>query len=82
VSLFSDVGVTERTDSQTIIRIAASLQKTGDSKAAASLLERTVDDRPREGPLYLALAEIYKQLGNLDKATELERKGRSYVAPN
>jgi GWxTD domain-containing protein len=82
VALYADAALTEHTDSQTIIRIAASLQKTGEPQKAVSLLERTVDSRPQEGPLYLALAEIYKQQGNLSKATELERKGRSYLGSN
>src|SRR5258708_20217330 len=82
VSLYADAGITEQTDSQTIIRIASSLQKTGDPQKAVSLLERVLDGRPQDGPLYLALAEIYNHHDNVNKATELERKGQSLVRPN
>jgi tetratricopeptide (TPR) repeat protein len=79
VSLFNDTGVTDDTDSETLIRIAASLEKSGDPKKAASVLENAIRLRPDEGSLYLALAECYDQMGNSQKAAELTKKGRSYL---
>jgi len=78
-NLFNDTGVTEETDSETIIRIAASLEKTGDLKRAASLLENTIHSRTDEGALYLALADCYEQMGNASKAAELTKKGMSFL---
>ena len=79
VNLFNDTGVTEETDSETIIRIAASMEKTGDLKKAASLLENTIHNRADEGPLYLALADCYEQMGNAPKAAEMAKKGQSLL---
>lgn len=80
VSLFEDAGVTGSTDSETLVRIAASLQEVGKTGAAISMLEKALDARPEEGPLYLALAGYYSQAGNLAKAAELTQKGKAHLA--
>jgi GWxTD domain-containing protein len=77
-ALFDDAGITEETDSATIIRIADSLRQTGSTNKAVSLLERTLQTRPEDGPLYLALAGCYQQMGNSQKAAELTRKAKAY----
>jgi hypothetical protein len=77
-ALFDDAGITDETDSATIIRIADSLRQTGSTNKAVSLLERTLQTRPEDGPLYLALAGCYQQMGNSQKAVELTRKAKSY----
>jgi GWxTD domain-containing protein len=79
VSMFNDTGVTDETDSETIVRIADSLAKTGDMKKAVSLLESTLHARPEEGPLYLALAECYERMGDSRRAAELAKKGQAYL---
>lgn len=81
-SLYADVGVTEKTDGQTLIRIAASLQKAGGPKEAVTLLEQAVVNHPDDGPLYLALADSYRQVGDLAKAAEAEKKGKSFLGTN
>jgi GWxTD domain-containing protein len=81
VALYGDAGVTEHTNSQTIIRIAGSLQKAGESQKAITLLEGILESRSQDAPLYLALADIYKLQGNLAKAAELETQARSYSGP-
>jgi len=53
VSLFSDAGVTEGTDSETLLRIATSLEKRGSTPQAISVIENTLQSRPEEGPFYL-----------------------------
>src|SRR4029077_15753430 len=68
VSLFEDAGITEDTDSGVITQIAESLLKTGGSDKALSLLQTAIHTRPNEGPLYLALADCYQQLGNRQEA--------------
>jgi GWxTD domain-containing protein len=79
VSLFTDAGVTDATDSQTLLRIAASLGKGGDSTRAIALLERALLSRPEEGPIYLALARYYSEIGNSKKADELTQKGKTLL---
>jgi GWxTD domain-containing protein len=79
VSLYNDAGITDSTDSLSIVRIASSLHETGKTDLAISLLESALRARPKDGPLYLALAGYYGQLGNSEKAADLTRKGRSYL---
>src|SRR6267154_3646912 len=80
VSLFSDAGVTETTDSETLLRVAASLEKRGGTTQAISVIEDALRSRPEDGPLYLALAQYYTEVGNAKRAAELAKKGRSYLA--
>ncbi|HUE57169.1 MAG TPA: GWxTD domain-containing protein [Candidatus Udaeobacter sp.] len=79
ISLFSDAGVTETTDSETLIRIATSLEKRGSTPQAISVIENALKSRPEEGPLYLALAQYYTELGNTKRAAELTQKGKSFL---
>jgi GWxTD domain-containing protein len=80
VALYNDAGVTESTDSQTIVRVANSLQRTGESQKAISLLQSALDARAQDGSLYLGLSDIYKQQGNTIKAAELEKRGLSFIS--
>lgn len=82
VSLFDDAGTTDNTDSGTIVQIAESFLKTGNTAKAVSLLQKTIRSRPDDGPLYLALADSYQQMGNAAQAQEMSRKGRSLLSPN
>ena len=79
VSLYKDAGITESADPETYLRIANSLQKTGDVKGAISLVESGIQIHPRSVPLYLGLADFYKQIGNIQKAEDLIKKGKSYA---
>jgi GWxTD domain-containing protein len=81
VSLFEDAGVTGSTDSETLVRIAASLREMGKTDRAISMLEKALDARPDDGPLYLTLAGFYGQMGNPRKAAELTEKGKAHLAP-
>jgi len=56
VSLFEDAGVTGSTDSDTLVRIAASLRGAGKTDRAISLLEKALNARPNDGTLNLTLA--------------------------
>jgi GWxTD domain-containing protein len=80
VSLLNDAGITSTTDSGTIVQMAESLLKTGNAPKAVSLLQSVIHDRPDDGPLYLALADSYQQMGNTQEATEMSRKGKSLLA--
>ena len=79
VSLFSDAGVTEGTDSETLLRIATSLEKRGSTPQAISVIENALQSRPEEGPFYLALAQYYSEIGNPRKAADLTQKGKSLL---
>jgi len=79
VSLYNDAGITPETDSETLLRIAESLERSGDAKRAVSLLEDSIRSRPEDGSLYLALADYYERTGNAQKAAELTKKGREYL---
>jgi GWxTD domain-containing protein len=79
VSLFSDAGVTETTDSETLLRIATSVEKRGNAPQAISILESALLSRPEEGPFYLALAQYYTEMGNPRKAADLTEKGKSLL---
>jgi GWxTD domain-containing protein len=82
VSLLDDAGITAGTDSGTIVQIAESLLKTGNTSKAVSLLKDTIHTRPEDGPLYLALADAYQQMGDSQGALEMSRKGRGLLSSN
>jgi len=79
LSLYKDAGITNETDAQTILRIAESFEKSGDTRGAISLLESVLIHQPENGPLYLMLGDYYQQIGNAQKAAELTAKGKSYL---
>jgi GWxTD domain-containing protein len=80
VALYNDAGVTESTDSQTIVRVANSLQRTGEGQKAISLLQSALDTRAQDGSLYLGLSDVYKQQGNATKAAELQKQGQGFLS--
>ncbi len=80
-SLYARAGITNQTKDQTILRMAESLEKTGDTKKAIGLLESAVAIKTDSGPLYLALASSYQRSGELQKAAELERKAKALMPP-
>jgi GWxTD domain-containing protein len=81
-SLYNDVGVTPKTEAQTLVRIAESLGHLGDSQKAESMLKDAIGFHPDEGRLYLALADAYRQTGDLKSAAESEKKGKSFLGQN
>jgi len=80
-ALYALAGLTKQTDEQTILRMAESLEKTGETRKAIALLESALAVKTDNGPLYFALASYYQRTGELRKAAELERKGRALLAP-
>jgi GWxTD domain-containing protein len=76
-TLFARIPITKETDDQAILRAAESMAKTGDVPRAITFLESAVAVRSGSGPLYIALAGYYRGEGNLQKANQLESKGRS-----
>src|SRR5207249_841816 len=52
--LYSHAGVTSDTADETVLNVAESLDKTGNTRKAADLVESALAIRPASGPLYLA----------------------------
>jgi GWxTD domain-containing protein len=82
LSLYKDTGITDQSDPQAILQIADSFGQTDGVRDAISLLESALHSRQDAGPLYLALAGYYRKIGDTAKATELEAKGKSRLAPS
>src|SRR5216683_2763407 len=80
LSLYKDAGITDQSDSETILRIAESFAQTGAIHEAISLIESALHSREDNGPLYLALAGYYRKTGDTVKAADLEAKGKSRLA--
>jgi tetratricopeptide (TPR) repeat protein len=79
MSLYADAGITEQTDTDTVLRIADSFGNSGEAGKAVSALEAALASRPEDGPLYLSLAGYYKQTGNAQKSAEAARKAQSLM---
>ena len=79
MSLYADVGITEQTDTDTVLRIVDSFGNSGEAGKAVSALVAALASRPEDGPLYLSLAEYYKQTGNAQKSAEAARKAHSLM---
>jgi hypothetical protein len=79
VELYSQMVVTAETEEETILNVADSFDKIGNTKKAANVVESALAVKPTSGPLYLALSTYYQRLGDPQKAGELERKGRSLM---
>jgi len=79
VELYSQMVVTAETEEETILNVADSFDKIGNTKKAATVVESALVVKPSSGPLYLALSAYYQRLGDPQKAGELERKGRSLM---
>jgi GWxTD domain-containing protein len=79
MSLYADVGITEQTDTDTVLRIADSFGNSGEAGKAVSVLEAALASRPEDGPLYLSLAGYYKQTGNAKKSAEATKKAQSFI---
>jgi GWxTD domain-containing protein len=80
VELYSEAGLNDGTDEQTIIRIADSFAKTGDLKKAVAVMESGIKLKPSSGPLLLGLAEYYRQAGDLQKAAAAEQRGKQLMS--
>jgi tetratricopeptide (TPR) repeat protein len=75
-ALYARVTVTKETDEQSILRAAESMARTGDLPRAITFLETALNVRRNSGPLYIALAGYYRDEGNVQKATQMESKGK------
>ena len=79
--LYDHIAVTKETQEDTLLRVADSLDKTGNVKQAAAFLETALTVKGPSGPLYLTLASYYQKLGDAQKAQEMDRKGKSIMRP-
>jgi len=81
-AVYARAALTEKTNEQTILRIAESFDKLGQTNKSVEILETAVSLKPQSGPLYLSLATYYQRLGNTQKANEMEQKGRNLAHSN
>jgi len=79
--LYDHIPVTKETQEDTVLRVADSLEKTGNVKQAADFLESALSIKGPSGPMYLTLASYYQRMGNAQKAVEMETKGKSLMHP-
>jgi GWxTD domain-containing protein len=79
--LFSKSSIDSSTSEQAILRLAASLEKTGDVKRALAVMESGTELHPSSGPLLLGLAEYYRKVGDSQKAAAAEQKGKRLLSP-
>jgi GWxTD domain-containing protein len=79
-ALYPQTEIDSKTDERTILRVAESLDKIGETKKAISFLEGALNTRGNSGELYLALSLYYQHLGDSQKAGELKQKGKSLMA--
>jgi GWxTD domain-containing protein len=79
--LYVHVPLNEKTEEQTILRVAESLDKTGNVKQAISALESALTTKQNSGAIYLMLSSCYQEVGDQQKAQEFDRKGRSLMTP-
>jgi GWxTD domain-containing protein len=77
--LYTRVPFNDKTEEQTILRVAESLDKTGNVKQAIAALESALTTKQTSGAIYLMLASCYQEVGDQQKAQELERKGKSLM---
>jgi GWxTD domain-containing protein len=77
--LYTHVTLNENAEEQTVLRVAESLEKTGNVKLAVAALESALATKQSSGPIYLMLASYYQEMGDQEKANELERKGKSLM---
>jgi tetratricopeptide (TPR) repeat protein len=82
VALYKDTGVTDTADSATLLRIASSLLKLGNSAEAARLMEHGADVRAEDPSMFLALGEFYNQIGNAEKASAAVRRSKELKVAN
>lgn len=75
-SLYKDAGITEQSDTGTILRIAEALDHQGGAPAAIALVESALASRQDSGALYVALAGYYRKNGDARKAGEADAKGK------
>jgi tetratricopeptide (TPR) repeat protein len=73
------VSLNDQTQERTILHMAESLDKTGETKNAIMLLEAALKARPATGPLYLTLAQYYERSGDSAKAKEYALKGKQLM---
>jgi predicted Zn-dependent protease len=73
------VSLNDQTQERTILHMAESLDKTGDTKNAIALLESALKARPATGSLYLTLARYYEQSGDSAKARMYALKGKQLM---
>jgi GWxTD domain-containing protein len=74
VELYSHTEIDKSTEDGTLLDVADSFAKVGDTPKAIHLLETALGVRTQSEPVYLALASYYEKAGDSGKAAELRKK--------
>jgi GWxTD domain-containing protein len=79
VKLTRDYPISGDTDDETILRLAAAFDKTGNTQEAINLLQTAIKLKSPDGPIYITLAGYYRQIGDPKKGDDFEKKGRDVL---
>lgn len=77
VELYSHTEIDKSTEDGTLLDVADSFAKVGETQKAIHLLETALGVRTQSEPVYLALASYYEKSGDSSKAAELRKKAAS-----
>jgi GWxTD domain-containing protein len=80
VTLADSSPITRDTPVPAVLRMAESRDKLGGVKQAIELLEDDMKENGHSGPILLALASYYREIGNTKKADELTKQGQTATA--
>jgi GWxTD domain-containing protein len=78
--LYSQGGLSDSTDEQTIVRLAESFSKLGNLPKAVAVMESGATLNPKSASLQLGLAAYYRRTGNPDKAAAAEQRGKQLMS--
>ncbi len=76
-AIYAGAAISAKTEDQTILHMAESFDKLGQTGKSVEILESAINLKPQSAPLFLSLATYYQRLGNTQKASEMEQKGRN-----
>jgi len=77
--MYAGGAMTDATDELTVLRMAEAMDKMGSTNKAIELLESALQTRKSSGSLYLTLASYYQRVGDVQKASDLQKKGKSLM---
>jgi GWxTD domain-containing protein len=77
--LARQVPITADTENETILEMAAALDKTGSTQEAINLLQSAIKLKSPNGPIYLTLASYYRRIGDTRNGDDFEKKGQELM---
>jgi len=80
VEIYSQGGLGDSTDEQTIVRLAESFSNLGNLPKAIAVMESGSALNPKSPTLQLGLSDYYRKAGNVEKADAAAQKGKQLMA--